>query len=368
LAAARRDYGGRRQNHQVLQRSLAEKDVEIGTQQIVQAQDHQRIVSQERVIAQMQANYAQASLEFLSSKFTNAALYEWMSGVLGRVYSYFLHQATATARLVQIQLAFERQEKPLSVIGADYWQAPSEAGAPNGGTDGNRDRRGLTGSARLLQDIYQLDQYAFETNKRKLQLSKTLSLAQLAPIEFENFRQTGLLTCATPMALFDWDFPGHYLRLIRRVRTSVIALIPPNQGVHATLATTGVSRVTIAEGDFREVVVRRDPELVALTSLLNATGLFDLDVQSELLLPFEGMGVSTTWRLEMPRASNPFDYRTIADVLLTIEYTALHSFDYRQRVIQALDTSLSADRPLSLRNQFPDQWYELGFPCFLCHL
>ena len=36
--------------------------------------------------------------------------YEWMSGVLGRVYAYFLQQATALARLAQAQLAFERQE------------------------------------------------------------------------------------------------------------------------------------------------------------------------------------------------------------------------------------------------------------------
>ena len=62
------------------------------------------------------------------------------------------------------------------------------------------DRRGLTGSARLLQDIYQLDQFAFETNKRKLQLTKTLSLARLAPLEFQRFRDTGVLTFATPMA------------------------------------------------------------------------------------------------------------------------------------------------------------------------
>jgi receptor-binding and translocation channel-forming TcA subunit of Tc toxin len=33
-----------------------------------------------------------------------------------------------------------------------------------------------------------------------------------------------------PTAMFDWDFPGHYLRLIRQIRTTVIALIPPNQG------------------------------------------------------------------------------------------------------------------------------------------
>ena len=43
----------------------------------------------------------------------------------------------------------------------------------------------------------------------------------------------------TPLELFDRDFPGHYLRLIKRVRMSVIALIPPNDGIHATLSTTG---------------------------------------------------------------------------------------------------------------------------------
>jgi len=31
----------------------------------------------------------------------------------------------------------------------------------------------------------------------------------------------------TPIELFDRDFPGHYLRLVERARTSVIALIPP---------------------------------------------------------------------------------------------------------------------------------------------
>jgi hypothetical protein len=79
------------------------------------------------------------------------------------------------------------------------------------------DRRGLTGSARLLQDIYQLDQYAFDTNKRKLQLVKVLSLSRSVPLEFQQFRETGILTFPTPTEMFDRDFPGHYLRLIKRV-------------------------------------------------------------------------------------------------------------------------------------------------------
>lgn len=46
------------------------------------------------------------------------------------------------------------------------------------------------------------------------------------------------------------------------------------------------------------------------------------------------------------RQSNPFDFRTIADVLLTIDYTALRSLDYRQRVVQRLNDGVSTDRSL----------------------
>jgi hypothetical protein len=232
-----------------------------------------------------------------------------------------------------------------------------------GSKSGNdTDRRGLTRSARLLQNIYQLDQYAFETNQRKLQLSKTISLAQLAPFEFEQFRQTGVLLFATPMTLFDRDFPGHFLRLSKRVRTSVVALIPPNPGIKASLTASGVSRVMIADGSFQEAIVHRDPELVALTSPSSASGVFELEVQSDMLLPFDTMGVDTSWEVQLPRDANAFDFRTIADVLVTIAYTALHSYDYRQQVIQHLDSALSADRGFSLREQFPDPWYDLLYP------
>src|SRR6266496_81838 len=64
----------------------------------------------------------------------------------------------------------------------------------------------------------------------------------------------------------------------------------------------------------------------------------------------------------MHEAANPFDYRTIADVLITIEYAALASDDYRRQVIRALDPRVSADRPFSFRSQFADQWYDLHNP------
>ncbi|HEV8193140.1 MAG TPA: hypothetical protein VGP82_16890 [Ktedonobacterales bacterium] len=347
------------------QKQLAEQDIAIGKQEVKIAQDHVRVVGQERKIAEMQADHAKDVMEYLANKFTSAELYHWMSGVLEGVYGYFLQQATAMAQLAAQQLAFERQEAPPPYIQADYWEAPTEGIAVAGGTEGaGADRRGLTGSARLLRDIYQLDQYAFDTDTRKLQLSKTIALARLAPVEFQRFRETGVLRFDTPMALFDWDFPGHYLRLIKRVRTSVIALIPATDGIRATLATTGHSRVVVgSSGLYQQVLVQRPLESVALASPINAGGLFDLTPQpGEMLLPFEGVGVDTSWELRLPKASNRFDYGTIADVLLTLDYTARDDSIYRQQVIQQLDTQFSADRPFSFRQEFADAWYDLHNP------
>lgn len=347
-----------------LQLDMANQDITIGMQQHLMALDHSSVVDQEQVISQLQAANAQATVDFLANKFTNAELYDWMSGILGRAYGYFLQQATAMARLAQSQLAFERQDKSLSVIQYDYWRAPSEGAASNGAGNPAPDRRGITGSVRLLQDIYELDQYAFETNRRKLQLTKTISLATLAPSEFETFRATGVMPFVTPMNLFDQDFPGHLLRLIRRIRVSVVALIPPTQGIRASLSSTGLSRVAVGDGalGFQRVIVRHDPEAIALSSPLNATGLFELDPQPELMVPFEGMGVDTSWEFQMPMAANRFDYGSIADVLVTIEYTAMDNFEYRQQVIRELDHHISAERPFSFRNRFADLWYDLHNP------
>jgi hypothetical protein len=355
------DYENRKREWELAQ-LLATEDMAIGDQQIVLAKDQVEIVKQEKIIAELQSSNARDTIEFLATKFTNVNLYDWMSGILEGVYRFFLQQATAMAKLAQTQLAFVRQELSPAYIQASYWALAAD-GASNNGTGNAPDRKGLTGAARLLQDIYQLDQYAFSTNLRKLQIVKTFSLSRLSPFEFQRFRETGVMVFLTPMVLFDRDFPGHYLRLIHRVRTAVIALIPPTEGIHATLTATGLSRVVIGPDIFQTMLIRRDPESVALSAPANATGLFEMDPQqTEMLLPFEGSGVDTTWELRMPKASNQFDYSTIADVLITFEYTALNSFDYRQQVIQTLNPNLSADRPFSFRNQFADQWYDLHNP------
>ena len=96
----------RRRQEWELARQLAHQDVAIGNQQIRVAQDRGRITGQERVIAQLDADNAEQTVEFLAGKFTNVDLYDWMAGVLEGVYRYFLQQATAMAQLAASQLGF----------------------------------------------------------------------------------------------------------------------------------------------------------------------------------------------------------------------------------------------------------------------
>jgi hypothetical protein len=340
------------------QQSIANQDLKISDQQIRIANDQRNVVNQERQIALLQNNNAEATLEFLANKFTNAELYEWMSKVLSKVYSYFLQQATASALTAQSQLAFERQTDIPPYIKTDYWEAPADT-VLSIGAGTTPDRRGLTGSARLLQDLVQLDQYAIDSDKRRLQITKNISLATLDPVAFQQFRETGKLTFQTPSELFDRDFPGHYLRLIKQVRVTVIALIPPIDGIKATLVNPGIS-YAVEGNTFKRVAIRRDPEMVALSSPQNATGVFELSYQTVKLNPFESIGADTFWDFSLPKAANFFDYSTIADVLFTIDYTSLDSSIYRSTVIQSLDKNFEAARPYSFRDQLSDQWYELS--------
>ena len=189
-----------------------------------------------------------------------------------------------------------------------------------------------------------------------------MSLAQLDPLALAQLRADGTTTFATPMRLFDQDFPGHYLRLIRRVTLSVIALIPPSEGIHATLATTGVARVAVGPDAVQTIGVRRPPESVALSAALNATGVFTFEPPTGMRDPFEGLGVDTTWQFDLPKAANLFDFSTIADVLVTIDYTALDSPDYRVRVLRELDQTREGQRGFSLRQEFSDAWWDLNNP------
>lgn len=349
----------RRKQEWEFQLSLADQDVRIGQQQIKLANDRLRIVGQEREIAMIQNDHAKTTLDFLRNKFTSAELYEWMSGVLEDVYAWFLQEATAVAIMAENQLIFERNTAFPPIIRSDYWLVdPNQL---NGSLEGgNTDRRGLTGSTRLLRDLTELDQAAFTTNSPKRQLSKTLSLSEIAPEELINLRTNGLARFYTMHEHFDRDYPGHYLRLIKRVAVTVIALTPATKGIRATLVNGGASTVFTGGDLFQERVIKRYPDEIALSSGVGDQGVFQMQGEGEFLNPFEGSGVQTLWEFRMDKAANPFDFGSIADVLLTIEYEALSDTNRRKTMAATLnERPAEAALAISLKNNLPDQWFDL---------
>src|SRR5690554_1201582 len=356
----------RREQDWNYQKSIATQDVKIGQQQEKLAQNRLRIVNQEKSIANLQTEQSEATIDYLiNQQFTNAALYEYMVDVLEKVYSYFLQEATASAKLARNQLAFERQKNIPEFIKGDYWIPADANDYSSSQNEKNPDRKGITGSSRLLQDIYRLEQYADQTDQRKQQLTKTISLSNIAAFEFQQFKETGLMTFATAMNLFDRDYPGHYLRLIKSVSISVIALVPPLDGIKATFSSLGLSRVVTGGPLYQTQNIRRVPETISLSSPTNDTGVFELNQENKLLKPFEGSGVESFWEFRMERAANPnVDYNAIADVLVTIEYEALNSFDYRALVVKQLntDSEYEAMLPISFKSNLPDQWFDIVNP------
>ncbi len=354
-----------RQNDQwQLQQGLATLDLQIGDQQIQLAQNGIAITQQERAIAELEQTHANDTLNFLLSKTFTEEMYHWIASVLEDVYRFFLQAATSTARLAEQQSAFERQEGEVNLIQSDYWTSPAD-NSPAGSNEVTIDRLGLTGSTRLLQSIYQLDQYVVETRQRKLQLTRTLDLAQLFPFEFQVFRETGELIFETSLEMIHRQFPGYYLCLIQQVSVSVVALLPTIDSLSGNLSGAGTSQTVVRSrtGSFETVTIRKFPERMALTSATTTSGIIDLvpDAQSLQAL-FSNTGFATRWQLQIPKAANSFNYNSMATVLFTVDMTALHSYDYERQVIESLDRTVGLDRAFDFRQVFADPWYDLNNP------
>lgn len=356
LALAELNTGfSRRAEQWRLEQGVAALDIHIAGQEIQLARGAVAIAQQDRAIAELEQSHAVDTLNFLINKTFNEEMYLWIASVLGDVYRFILRIATATARLAERQLASERPQVPIGIIGPDYW-APPEAEASG------VDRLGLTGSARLLKDILQLDQYAFDSRRRMTPLRVTLDLAQLFPVEFQRFRETGVFVFETTLSMLERQFPGYYLTLIDNVELTLIGAFPPSYGVRGSFSWAGTSRVILEGQGFHSVILQRGPGHLALSgdSLSShvTTALGSASVASELRGPLEGTGFETRWQLHLPKASNPFDYNTIATAYFTADLSALYSADREREVVDNWDPEIETYLQFSLRDDFAEAWQE----------
>jgi len=106
---------------------------------------------------------------------------------------------------------------------------------------------------------------------------------------------------------------------------------------------------------------------VAISTGIHDSGTFELNFKDERFLPFEGAGVISTWKLELPTVVKQFDYHTISDVVLHMRYTAMRGGSGLQKAAnEAVGTfreNINKSNQggfwafFDLRNDLPNEWY-----------
>ncbi|WP_106395305.1 Tc toxin subunit A-related protein [Enhygromyxa salina] len=344
-----------------LQYELAKLEYARADKDIVAANIRLAIAEREIENHKTQLDHAQAVDEYMRAKFSNVELYDWMSRQLANLYfqTYQLafDLAKRAERAYRHELAIPPSEPPIIEFG--YWDSL---------------RKGLLAGERLSHDLERLDLAYMDRDVREFELRKSISLAELAPAQLQALRETGACTFDLPEVLFDLDHPGHYLRRIRAVRLTIPAVVGPHTSLGASLQLlTHKTRREKLLGDYAEEPVGGDArfaygtgagQTIATSTALSDGGLFNLDFRDERYLPFEYAGAVSSWKLELPGKIRQFDYRTIEDVVVHIDYTARNGgAGLRTAAENSLVerfNSIHAGEPmallLSVHEAFPNEW------------
>jgi peptidoglycan hydrolase-like protein with peptidoglycan-binding domain len=329
LAAVASTVGSyqRRKDDWEFQASQAEIEIKQIDKQSAAGQIRQAIAEREKQNLELQIEQSQTAEAYLRTKFTNGELYDWMLGQVTTVYFQAYKLAFDMARRAEKCLQFELGRPDVSFIQFGYWDSL---------------KKGLLSGERLANDLHRMEASYLALNERELELSKDISLAELNPLALLELKTNGECEFVLPEWLYDMDYPGHYRRRIRSVSITIPCVTGPYTGVHATLSLTGNGmRVSDRVPNSRDASDNNysdplgfDPKddrfasnrvpvsTIATSHANNDAGLFELSFNDERYLPFEGAGAVSQWRLTMPKASNYFDFNTLADVVLHVRYTA----------------------------------------------
>ena len=308
-----------------------------------------RVLISERSLESQEKSIEQAKevYDFYRNKFSNLGLYTWMSTQLNRMHRLAFNTAWSMARMAEKALHFERPDLRDSVnLGATAWDAG---------------RAGLLAGENLLLELQRMEMRHLETNYRELEVEQTFSLAQFSADQLIELRTKGECEFSIPEFFFDLHYPGQYRRRIKAVRLTLPCLIGPygNVGATLTMIRSELRDRPQANDALKSVPLRHAPTIAA-SSAQNDAGVFEFSFRDERYMPFEGMGAISTWKLSLPMTVQSFDYRTISDVILRINYTALYDSDLRDNIEQdELYVQFQAAMPVrifSLRHDFPTAW------------
>ena len=308
-----------------------------------------------------QAMQAKAELDakeietHLIEKFTSVELQDYHIARQRQLFKRFFD--TALDRVKNTALAFAAERGGAAPV------------VTVGGSDDPRFE--LTAGYELLACLTDMDRNWTAGAVRKPELVRHVSLKQLDPWALHSLRETGEATFRIPEVLFDMDHPGDYDRRIRSVQLTMPCVTGPYVPVTGTL--TLVSSRRRRKAGLTDSGLETDTESgqpsISLSSCRDDSGMFELSLQDERFLPFEGRGLDSTWKIRLPTTVRQFNYRTaISDLMMTFRYVSERGgekfgADVSKQIASALGKlKLNADgdgpyQLVSARHDFPDAWF-----------
>jgi hypothetical protein len=358
----------RRMDEWQFQGGLADIEVQQVKQQLIAAQIRLDIAQKELDNHDQQIANAQAIDDYLHSKFTNQDLYDWMSSQIAATYFQSYQRAFEVAKRAERTYQLELALPGASFINPGNW---------------DNMRQGLLAGEKLQYDLRRMELSYLDENVRELEITKHISLAQSFPVALFNLVTSGSTIVSLPESVFDLDYPGHYLRRLKTVSLTLPNISGPYTSVNCTLTqqSSVIRKDTVASPyqtpppqsspagtpptvpvTSQLVVVSPSPQIVT-SGGVNDAGLFELNFHDERYLPFEGTGAISTFKIDLPATSNPFDIGRLEDLVLHLKYTARDGGGaFRNAVVSALKPPPSGFWLIRVAADRPTAWFQFLNP------
>ena len=295
----------------------------------------------------------QKQIDFMTGKFTNQQLYDWMSNTLYNLYLQAYNLAYGIAKGAEHCYRYELVLPNASFIQFNYW---------------NSLYQGLLAGEGLMTDLLSMQSSYLSLNARRYEISRIYSLAKLKPLALIQLLQTGACDFSIDEPHFDEDYPGHYQRQLKRVSITVVYPSPgKNDNVSCTL-TLVANKVRMNASlnlPYPETPPGNDPrfayqygavQTIVTSQAQDDPGLFENQIHYQVTdpryLPFEGAGAISDWHMELP-STNEVDVTTVGDVQIHLLYTALDGGPLlQQAAIASLAAKSQGSKMFSAANDF----------------
>lgn len=347
-----------------LQERLAEKEIEQIDKQLEAAKIRREISEKELNNHQSQIINAEEIEIFMKEKYTNKELYNWMITQISTVYFQSYKLAYDIAKRAEMAYSYELADQG-DFIQFGYWDSL---------------KKGLLSGEKLYQDLKRMEVSYLDKNKRNYELTRHISLAHLDPTALLQLKQKSECFVSIPEWFFDMDFPGHYMRRIKAVSLSIPCISGPYTSINCrlTLTTSRIRKTTAVSDGYEMQLDQDDPRFIqnicSIQSIVtssgqNDSGMFEQNLHDDRYLPFEGAGAISTWKIELDRDCNHFDFNTISDLIIHMKYTAREGGEALKASAKAAFKQMLEDaeasplaQTFSMRHGFPNEWSRFTYP------